>query len=116
MNIQELRETVNPVFNTAKSCLYMNAAAGDVDSKHLMEVIGFAPAREENTNKNIPPEMLETVNRLIPVFMTYTESRFQSMNRLVMSMPERTVVDLPCGYTARGLKLSRQGRSLLQYP
>ena len=26
-------------------------------------------------------------------------------------MPERTIVDLPCGYTARGIKMSNSGRN-----
>lgn len=43
MNNQELRELVNPVFNTAKSCVQLNAAAGDKDAQRLLDVLGFPP-------------------------------------------------------------------------
>lgn len=43
MNNQELWEIVNPVFNTAKSCVQLDAAAGDEDSKQLLEALGFEP-------------------------------------------------------------------------
>ena len=40
-NIQELREIVNPVFNTAKACVQLVAGAGDEDSQKLLEILGF---------------------------------------------------------------------------
>ncbi|MBR3431180.1 MAG: hypothetical protein IKG87_13890 [Clostridia bacterium] len=41
MNNQELWEIVNPVFNTAKSCVQLDAASGDEDSKQLLGALGF---------------------------------------------------------------------------
>ena len=110
-NIQELRELVNPVFNTAKSCLQLDAAAGDEDSRQLLGILGFDPFGDEKANKAVPAELAEKVKRLFPVYAVYTESRFQLVNQLINSRPDRVVVDLPCGYTARGIKMSHQGRS-----
>ena len=110
-NIQELREIVNPVFNTARSCLQLDAAAGDEDSGQLLEALGFAPFGEKNESKAVPEELAEKVRRLSPVYAVYTESRFQLVNQLIESRPDRVVVDLPCGYTARGIKMSHQGRT-----
>ncbi len=109
-NIQELREIVNPVFNTAKSCIQLDAAAGDEDSAQLLEALGFGTIADQKESKGVPPELAEKVRRLFPVYTVLTESRFQVVNRLIRSFPDRTVVDLPCGYTARGIKMSRQGR------
>ena len=39
MNHLELQEMVNPVFNTAKSCVQLNAAAGDKDAQHLLDAL-----------------------------------------------------------------------------
>jgi len=110
MNNQELWEIVNPVFNTAKSCVQLDAAAGDEDSKQLLGALGFEPFGSQTTKKPVPPEMLEQVKRLFPAYMILLETRFQAMNRLIESRKDRQIADLPCGYTARGIRLSRQGR------
>ena len=110
-NLQELRELVNPVVNTAKSCLDFDAKNGDPDSQQLLDILGFAAKNEENAKKVVPPEMMAVARRVTPVFSTYVESRFHGVNRLLLSMPERTIVDLPCGYTARGIKMSHVGRA-----
>ena len=110
-NLQELRELVNPVVNTAKSCLDFDAKNGDPDSQRLLDILGFTAKNEENAKKVVPPEMMAVARRLTPVFSTYVESRFHGVNRLLLSMPERTIVDLPCGYTARGVKMSHAGRT-----
>lgn len=111
MDNQELREIVNPVFNTAKSCVQLDAAAGDADAKRLLDALGFEPFGAQMSKKPIPKEMVEQVKRLFPAYMVLTESRFQAMNRLIEHMKDRQIVDLPCGYTSRGIRLSRQGRT-----
>lgn len=110
-NIQELREIVNPVFNTAKSCIQLDAAAGDEDSRQLLGILGFDHIGNEKSEKAVPPELAEKVKRLFPVYAVYTESRFQTVNKLIEAFPDRVIVDLPCGYTARGIKMSHQGRT-----
>ena len=111
MDIQKLRELVNPVINTAKSCLDFDAKNGDPDSRQLLNLLGFEARNEENARKFLSPEMMAVARRVTPVFSTYVESRFHGVNRLLLSMPERTIVDLPCGYTARGIKMSHAGRT-----
>ena len=110
MNNQELWEIVNPVFNTAKSCVQLDAAAGDEDSKQLLGALGFEPFGSQTSKKPIPPEIHEQVKRLFPAYTILLETRFQAMNRLIESRKTKQVADLPCGYTARGIRLSRQGR------
>ncbi len=110
-NVQELREIVNPVFNTAKSCIQLDAAAGDEDSKQLLGILGFNQIGNEKSDAVVSPEVAEQVKKLFPVYAVYTESRFQTVNKLIETFPDCVVVDLPCGYTARGIKMSRQGRS-----
>ncbi len=109
-NVQELREIVNPVFNTAKSCVQLHAAAGDEDSRQLLGALGFGGFANQNDNKRVPSELAEKVKRLFPVYTVLTDSRFKIVNNLIRSLSDRIIVDLPCGYTARGIKMSRQER------
>lgn len=115
MNDQELRELVNPVFNTAKSCLQLVAGSGDKDSQLLLDALGFPPFGAQMSNKPVPKEMHEQVKRLYPAYTILIESRFQAMNRLIEHMRDRQIVDLPCGYTARGIRMSHQGRTYLGF-
>lgn len=111
MNNQELRELVNPVFNTAKSCLQLVAASGDEDSQRLLDALGFPPFGAQMSKKPISKEMHEQVKKLFPAYTILIETRFQAMNRLIEHMQDRQIVDLPCGYTSRGIRLSREGRA-----
>ena len=104
--IQELREIVNPVFNTAKACVQLDAISGDAESQQLLAILGIDELERDSARKPVPPELAEQVKKLFPVYTIYTESRFQIVNRLIEAYPGRTVVDLPCGYTARGIKRS----------
>ena len=110
MDNQELRELVNPVFNTAKSCVQLDAAAGDEDAQRLLDALGFESFGSQVAKKPVPKEMVEQVKKLFPAYTIVVETRFQSMNQLVERMEDRVIVDLPCGYTSRGIRLSRQGR------
>ena len=52
-NVQELREIVNPVFNTAKSCIQLDAAAGDADSAQLLGALGFGSIADQKESKGV---------------------------------------------------------------
>ena len=110
METQELREIVNPVFNTAKSCVQLVAASGDKDAQRLLEELHFGTFGSQMSKKPVPQEMVERVKRLFPAYSVLVESRFQTMNRMIESRKETQIVDLPCGYTSRGIRLSREGR------
>ena len=113
MNHQELIEVVNPVFNTAKSCVQLNAAAGDEDARQLLDALGFPLFGAQMSKKPVPKEMAEQVRRLSPAYTILIETRFQAMNRLIGRMADRQIADLPCGYTSRGIRLSREGRTYI---
>jgi len=111
MDNQELRELVNPVFNTAKSCLQLVAASGDEDSQRLLDALGFPPFGAQISKKPVPKELHEQVKKLFPAYTILIETRFQAMIRLIERRQGRQIVDLPCGYTSRGIRLSREGRT-----
>ena len=41
------------------------------------------------------------------MFSAFLETRFFATNKLIMESGAKQVVDLPCGYTARGIKLAK---------
>ena len=42
LNIEKLREEVNPVYSTAQSCLQLAARLGDEESEALRKTLGFS--------------------------------------------------------------------------
>lgn len=104
-----LREEVNPVFLTAQSCLKINADLGDQDAIRLMEILDFEEQHNESAGKSLTPEMLQIIGKLMPGFHSLVEARFNTTNKMIADMGIKQVVDLPCGYTPRGIKLAKSG-------
>ena len=107
----KLREEVNPIHNTAKATLEFDARSGDADSQMLYARLGFGSVYDKGTTERSSPEMVEDGRRLYSVFLTHLSTRFSGVNRLISSRADRVVVDLPCGFTSRGIKMSREGRT-----
>lgn len=108
-NMDMLREEVNPVFLTAQSCLKINADLGDQDAIRLMEILDFEEQHNESAGKSLTPEMLQIIGKLMPGFHSLVEARFSTTNKMIADMGIKQVVDLPCGYTPRGIKLAKSG-------
>ena len=110
-NTEKLREEVNPVYSTAQSCLQIVAAVGDEDSENLRKTLGFSVFGEDIKEKaaNIPPQIINALMTVLPIFNSLPESRFFASNKYIAESGAKTVVDLPCGYTARGIKLAKSG-------
>lgn len=105
--MDQLREEVNPVFHTAESCLLVNAQLGDTDAARILEHLEFYKKVSKSDEANMTPEMREfAAHSLNPGFNAMVEARFGSSSRLILESGYRRVVDLPCGYTPRGIKLA----------
>ena len=111
IDIEKLREEVNPVYNTAQSCLQIVASTGDEDSEKLRQTLGFSEfgADSGHRKSNIPPEILQALMKTLPVMKSLPESRFFSFNNFIEKSGAKQVMDLPCGYTSRGIKLAKSG-------
>ena len=53
LDIEQLREEVNPIYNTAYSCLQILSALGDKDSDELRERLGLSPLGANENGKGI---------------------------------------------------------------
>ena len=111
LTIEKLREEVNPVYNTAQSCLQIVAAVGDEDSEELRKKLGFSVFGDagDGKAKNVPPEVHKAIMQIKPVMTALPEARFFASNNFIKETGAKQVLDLPCGYTARGIKLAKSG-------
>ncbi len=105
----KLQEEVNPVFTTAQACLRVMAEAGDPDARQLSSILGFDRGismvdKDELTEMEKFQKM-----KAIPGFMTTIEARFTASSNLFLRSGFKNIIDLPCGYTPRGLQFARQG-------
>ncbi len=78
--------------------------------KKLVASLGFDMAFLNPGGKNMTPEMREFAVRMTnPGFNIMVESRFSATNKLIIESKPTQVMDLPCGYTPRGIKLADTG-------
>ena len=97
-----LLEKVNPVFQTAKMTLFQLAANGDADALALAKAMGLTrEATQDSANTTASPEQVLGGTVML-------ESRYRTMARLAEGSGY-TPVDLPCGYTPRGIAFARKG-------
>ena len=109
-SVTEIREAVNPVFNTARSCTAINALLGDDDAQKLMLPLGFDMTDLEPGGDNITPEMQVFFDQMTnPGFSIMVETRFAASNEYIRKSGFSHIVDLPCGYTPRGIKFADTG-------
>ena len=104
---QALRETANPVFNTAKMTLFHLASAGDKDAKKLVDKLGFTFEGTQNSVIN------ETSQEQLLWESIFFDIRFNTMNALIEKSGFDIEVDLPCGYTSRAVKFSRKNKKFI---
>ncbi len=92
--MDELRERTNPSHIGAKSTLVYLMGAGDWDATVMARELDIDPNTVFGGEKReaLTLGMMATVN-----------ASYEIMNELLAAVPEKTVVDLGCGYTPRAL-------------
>ena len=100
----DVMERANPIFNTAKSTLYLLGASGDRDAKLLASELGlsFDSTQNADTRKTTPDTVITT--------MLVLETRYRTMSRLAEKSGCDVCADLPCGYAPRALGYARKGK------
>ncbi len=103
-SVMKLRKEVNPVFETARGCLKISAENGDINAQKLLGALGF-----ETLEKDLPEDMNNTMKQIIAVASVMIEMRFESTEEYFRRSGLHQLMDLPCGYTSRGLRLAGKG-------
>lgn len=100
----DVMERANPIFNTAKTTLFLLGSSGNEDAKilaHELE-LSFDSTQNAGTNKTTADTFITT--------MIVLETRYRTMNILAEKSGCDVDVDLPCGYSARALSYARKGK------
>ena len=100
-----LRREVNPVFLTARSCLRISAKNGDAKAQKLLDVLKFDSLHTDKEAK-FPKEFENIQKQLMLGFSVIIEMRFEATENYFRHSGIHQLMDLPCGYTSRGLRLA----------
>ncbi len=100
---QALLERVNPVFNTAKMTTFNLASTGDKDAKAICDSLGLTFESTQNSSTTTTTPEQQKISDLT------VEIRFRSTFAMAEGAGCGTLVDLPCGYTPRGIKCAGKG-------
>lgn len=100
-----LRKEVNPVFLTARGCLKISAENGDAKAQKLLDALKFGSLNADKESK-VPKEYESIVNQLMLGFSVIIETRFETTENYFRRSGFHQLMDLPCGYTSRGLRLA----------
>lgn len=94
-------EAANPVFNTAKMTSFFLAESGNKYAKKIIERTGFDEQLAYSSN----PAMAA----VIKPNMVGQNIRYEAVNLLVRKAGNRNILDIACGFSPRGLELSKEG-------
>ena len=108
--ITTLRKEVNPVFLTARSCLRISAKNGDANAQKLLDVLKFDTLQTNKGTRLSLSEKYEDIRKqLVLGVSVMIEMRFEATENYLRRSGFRQFMDLPCGYTSRGLRLAEKG-------
>lgn len=96
---------VNPIYSTGKGTASMLAVRGDKDAVELMKQINTEENRQgQGSSSSAMPETLANS------FCIGQQARYEIYNALAARFGKTNIVDLPCGYTPRGMSVTSQGK------
>lgn len=101
---EALWEMVNPVYKTAKTTLFALADSGDEDAKKLCEKLSLTEESATTSDRSGINKKSNLVSDLV------VNTRYSTIGKLAMEAAAETVVDLPCGYTPRGVQFARKNQ------
>ncbi|MBQ7193241.1 MAG: class I SAM-dependent methyltransferase, partial [Synergistaceae bacterium] len=108
--ITTLRKEVNPVFLTARSCLRISAKNGDANAQKLLDVLKFDTLQTNKGTRLSLSEKYEDIRKqLVLGVSVLIAMRFEATENYLRRSGVRQLMDLPCGYTSRGLRLAEKG-------
>ena len=104
---KSLLERINPVFLTAKMALRGLATAGDHDAAAISEMLNLSFEKRNLVSDPSGDDRLAVIQDLANA--VFLEIRFRTVGIMAEKSDCSTIVDLPCGYTPRGLQFARKG-------
>ena len=93
---ESVEHKVNPVYDTAKSCLTNLSKAGCEEAEELGGKLNFKDNIKSESPVNIGVELFQ-------------EARYKFLNCCIRESGYKNVLDIGCGYSPRGILLAREG-------
>ena len=103
----DVMERTNPIFNTAKTTIFLLASSGNDDAKLIASKLGLSLDTTQNSGTH------KTTQDTFIASMIVLETRYRTMNTLAEKSSCDSDIDLPCGYAARALSYPRKGKRFI---
>lgn len=104
----DYRTMVNPTYLTAKSTVFMLAAAGNEDAKRMIVGLGL----QETLAKRDPSDNLMSeadAKALMTGVTVAIEARYAALSRILKKDGYKNLLDVACGYTPRAIFCQNNG-------
>ena len=101
METKELQAIVNPIYTTAKGTVLMLKGGGDPDATKLAPYLDLSDLQKRATT---------TPQELKRCYVVSQEARYGINNEAALRSGKPVVVDLPCGYSPRGFRVTAAGK------
>ncbi|MCR5233897.1 MAG: STAS domain-containing protein [Lachnospiraceae bacterium] len=101
----ELLSRVNPVYKHEQSCIMNLARAGVENAQKVLEALEYDKLTDVDPQFN-DMEIVELVNRALCIA---DEAKYLMTNDMIRGYEFNNIVDMPCGYSPRGLLMSNEG-------
>ena len=102
MDTKELQAVVNPIYTTAKGTVLMLKGGGDPDAGKLAPYLDLSVIQKDN-RLTPPPEIKKC-------YRVSQEARYGINNEAALKSGKPVIVDLPCGYSPRGFRVTDAGK------
>ena len=103
---QSILQRVNPISDTGKMTIFQLAGIGDKDFISITKKLNLTYEKTQGSTsiKSIPEEKI-----LSQIIM---EVRYRTIEALFEKTGYNTIIDLPCGFTPRGLSISSKAKNI----
>ena len=106
--LERMTEEVNPVYLTARSCLYMCARNGEEDAKKLLDILQRHELREKDVEQHLSQDAMALLEKANSGYTANIEARYYTTENYIKELGITQILDLPCGFSSRGLRLAKE--------
>ncbi len=106
MTNKELREKVNPIFNTGKGTASSLAHSGNKDAMAIVSHMDLS---------GTVPEGVEPSPILMKGFSICLEARYEITNQMILRENKPNLIDLPSGYTPRSMFAAKAKKNYIGF-
>ncbi len=104
---EAILERVNPAYKTARTTLSGLAATGDADARAMADKLRVSEKDAMSSERSSFSDEMVLINEIV------IDTRYHTIGRLALQSGASCIVDLPCGFTPRGIQFARENRKYI---